>query len=412
MIAMADADGAVALAFHRFGPYHRARLEAVRARSARVQSLEFSSVDETYAWERVRIAGGMHVSVFADADVDRKSSREVAQRVSQALDRLRPAVLAIPGWSHPAALSGLAWSLRNARSAVLMSESTAGDEPRRPWREWIKRRVVRLFAAALVGGGPQAAYVGALGMPEEAIFPGYDAVDNAYFETRAATTRAQAERLRSELDLPPAFFLASCRFVPRKNLSRLIEAFARYRARAGQQGWGLVLLGSGVLASRIEAQVRELGLAGAVRLPGFIQYEALPSYYGLAGAFVHASTSEQWGLVVNEAMASGLPVLVSERCGCAPDLVEDGVNGFTFDPHDVEELAGLMQRVAAMTDQRRLAMGRAGQRIVADWGPERFADGLMRAVQVAMRRPPPKVSWFDRQLLAGLINRPGRRNSA
>jgi glycosyltransferase involved in cell wall biosynthesis len=158
--------------------------------------------------------------------------------------------------------------------------------------------------------------------------------------------------------------------------------------------------------------VRELGLAGAVRLPGFIQYEALPSYYGLAGAFVHASTSEQWGLVVNEAMASGLPVLVSERCGCAPDLVEDGINGSTFDPHDVEELAGLMQRVAAMTDQRRLAMGRAGQRIVADWGPERFADGLMRAVQVAMRRPPPKVSWFDRQLLAGLINRPGRRNSA
>jgi glycosyltransferase involved in cell wall biosynthesis len=409
---MTDADGAVALAFHRFGPYHRARLEAVRARLARVQSLEFSSVDEIYAWERVLIEEGTHVSVFSDADVDRKSSREVAQRVSQALDELSPAVLAIPGWSHPAALSGLAWSLRNARPAVLMSESTAGDEPRRPWREWIKRRVVRLFAAALVGGAPQAAYVRALGMPKEAIFPGYDAVDNAYFANCAATTRAEAERVRGELDLPPAFFLASSRFVPRKNLSRLVEAFSRYRARAGPQGWGLVLLGSGMLASRIEAQVRELGLAGAVQLPGFIQYEALPRYYGLADAFVHASTSEQWGLVVNEAMASGLPVLVSERCGCAPDLVAAGVNGFTFDPYDVEELAGLMQRVAAMTDEQRHAMGLASQTIIAGWGPERFADGLMKAVDVARSRPLPKPNWLDRPLLTALLHRPGRRNSS
>ena len=123
-------------------------------------------------------------------------------------------------------------------------------------------------------------------------------------------------------------------------------------------------------------------------LAGFRQYDELPAWYGLASAFVHASTTEQWGLVVNEAMASGLPVLVSNRCGCAPDLVEDGVNGFTFDPYDVEALAGLMQRVAAMTDERRAAMGRAGQRIIAEWGPERFAEGLMQAVEARMRRPP------------------------
>jgi 1,2-diacylglycerol 3-alpha-glucosyltransferase len=59
---------------------------------------------------------------------------------------------------------------------------------------------------------------------------------------------------------------------------------------------------------------------------------------GLASAFIQASTTEQWGLVVNEAMASGLPVLVSERCGCAPDLVKNGVNGYTFDPYDIKEI--------------------------------------------------------------------------
>jgi glycosyltransferase involved in cell wall biosynthesis len=405
VISLADADGAVALAFHRFGPYHRARLEAARARLVRLQSLEFSVVDETYAWARVRIEEGTHVSVFGDADVDRKSSREVAQRVNQALDQLGPAVLAIPGWSHPAALGGLAWALRNSRSAVLMSETTAGDEPRRPWREWIKRRVVRLFAAALVGGAPQAAYVRALGMPKDAISPGYDVVDNVHFAKRSAMTRAEAERLRSERDLPPAFFLASSRFVAKKNLLRLLDAYALYRQRAGLDHWRLVLLGDGELRPSIVSRIAELDLVEDVRLPGFKQYDEVPIYYGLALAFVHASTSEPWGLVINEAMASGLPVIVSNRCGCVPDLVKDGVNGFTFDPCDVAELAGLMQRVAALADEQRHAMGRASQRIIADWGPERFAEGLMQAVQVAMRRPPPEPSWLDKTLLWMLMHR-------
>jgi glycosyltransferase involved in cell wall biosynthesis len=85
--------------------------------------------------------------------------------------------------------------------------------------------------------------------------------------------------------------------------------------------------------------------------------------------------------------------------------VRDGVNGFTFDPYDVDGLAGLMHRVAAMTDAQREAMGRAGRRIVAAWGPERFADGLLRAVQSAMSRPPPTVSWYDRALLWSLAHR-------
>jgi 1,2-diacylglycerol 3-alpha-glucosyltransferase len=402
---MIDVDPSVTLGFHRFGPYHRARLNAVRSRLAGLASLEFSSVDE-YAWEAVPVEQPAHISLFCDADVNRKPAREVARRVGDALDRLAPAVLAVPGWSHPAALRGLAWCLRNSRSAVLMSESTAHDERRVFWREWIKRRVVRLFAAALVGGAPQAAYARELGIPEEAIFPGYDAVDNAYFAEQAARVRDTAEVERTRLDLPVRFFLAASRFIAKKNLPRLLEAYAAYRARAGADAWHLVLLGDGELRADIESRIARPDLAGRVMLAGFRQYDELPAYYGLASAFVHASTTEQWGLVVNEAMACGLPVLVSERCGCAPDLVEDGVNGFTFDPYDIQALARLMQWVTAMPDERRAAMGRAGQRIIADWGPERFADGLMLAVQAALRQPPRIPSLFDHALLWALARRP------
>jgi glycosyltransferase involved in cell wall biosynthesis len=127
-------------------------------------------------------------------------------------------------------------------------------------------------------------------------------------------------------------------------------------------------------------------LHGHVLLPGFKQYPDLRAYYGLASAFVHASTTEPWGLVVNEAMASGLPVLVSNRCGCAPDLVRDGVNGFTFDPGNVEQLAHLMLKVSTLNYQLS-TFSVASRRIVASWGADRFASGLHQAAEAALGAP-------------------------
>src|SRR5207249_5035240 len=157
------------------------------------------------------------------------------------------------------------------------------------------------------------------------------------------------------------YFLASARFVEKKNLTSLIRAYAEYRDRLkgigvtdpGYKGapWDLVLLGDGPLRETLNAQLSTLNLHSHVHLPGFKQYDELPVYYALANAFVHASTTEQWGLVVNEAIASGLPVIVSERCGCVPELVQG--NGFTFDPMDEHELASLLFRMATLSDDDR-----------------------------------------------------------
>jgi 1,2-diacylglycerol 3-alpha-glucosyltransferase len=396
----------VAVLFHRIGPYHLARLEAAGARCS-LTAIELSSVDDTYAWSQVDGAPNFaRLALFADEDVDRKRRSEVERRVHAALTEADPQVVAIPGWSHPGALAALLWSLQKGRPALLMSESAMHDRARGRAREAAKRQVVRLFSSALVGGAPQCAYACALGLSRATIFDGYDVVDNEHFARGARHARIAGELWRARLGLPERFFLASGRFVAKKNLIRLLDAYAEYRRWAGVGAWHLVLLGDGELRSEVESRIARLDLAGAVVLPGFRQYHELPACYGLAGAFVHASTTEQWGLVVNEAMASGLPVIVSKRCGCTHDLVRNGINGFTFDPFDVDELARLMQRVAAMTDGQREAMGRAGQRIIADWGPERFADGLMRAVQVAMSRPPPPAGWSDQALLWALARRP------
>jgi glycosyltransferase involved in cell wall biosynthesis len=395
----------IAVCFHHLGPYHRARLRAASARVPLV-AVEFCSVDGAHGWERVTESAGFDkVTLFDGAGVLTKKRTTIRRRMAEVLAELDPSVVVVPGWSHPAALAMLEWSSSRRRPAVLMSDSTAYDERRRWWREAVKRRVIAFGSAALAAGAPQSAYLRALGLRSDAVFTGYDAVDNDYFAERAARVRDTAEAERARLKLPERFFLAACRFVAKKNLDRLLAAYAAYRRLTGAGAWHLVLLGDGELRPHVENSIARLRLAGDVILPGFKQYDELPAYYGLASAFVHASTSEQWGLVISEAMASGLPVIVSERCGCAPDLVENGVNGFTFDPCEVDELAGLMQRVAVMTDGQRRALGEASRHIIAHWGPDRFADGLMQAVEAAMSRPPPMASLFDRALLRSLAYR-------
>jgi glycosyltransferase involved in cell wall biosynthesis len=146
-------------------------------------------------------------------------------------------------------------------------------------------------------------------------------------------------------------------------------------------------------------------LEDSVLLPGFKQYDELPAFYGPAGAFIHASTTEPWGLVVNEAMASGLPVLVSNRCGCAQDLVQEGKNGFTFDPDNVEELAQLMFQVSAFQPSKLSEFGSESRRIISGWGPERFATGLRDAVAAALESPPKRAGALDRLLLRLLLCR-------
>jgi glycosyltransferase involved in cell wall biosynthesis len=405
----------VAVLFHRLGPYHHARLRAA-GRVLATNAIELSGADECYAWDKIHGSEGFErATLFEGADSHTRPEGEVRRAVESALNACRPAGVAINGWSDPAALGALQWCLQAGTPAIVMSESTEWDGRRRPWLEWVKSRIVRLCSAGLAGGKPHADYLAKLGMPPGRIFTGYDVVDNDYFAAGAARARGQLAEIRNRHKLPESYFLASARFVEKKNLPGLIEAYGRYRelASGGRKSkpgsdrlWHLVLLGDGQLKPVILERIAALGLAGCVHLPGFVQYPELPAYYGLAGAFIHASTTEQWGLVVNEAMASDLPVLVSQRCGCAQDLVQQGVNGFTFDPFDIEAMARVMHQLTESPD-RLSAMGQASGRLIKDWGPERFGENLGRAMDASMDSPRPPASRFDVALLRMLARRHG-----
>lgn len=394
--------------FDHFGPYHWARLRGA-AKYAEVVGFELFGQTRDYSWERtteVAADPGSYGLRTLLPSVHRTaaSPTEILESVQQALEECRPEAVAIPGWSDQGGLAALDWCARRNVPVILMSESQEDDEPRRWAKEAVKRRIVRLCSAALVGGTPHKNYLAALGMPPERIFCGYDVVDNDYFARGADTARRQSEVLRRSLGLPDRYFLASKRFIPKKNLLRVIQAFARYRRAAGAEAWDLVILGNGPLEQEIRHTIETLDLEMHVRLPGFKQYDEMPNYYGLASAFIHASTTEQWGLVVNEAMAAGLPVLVSKRCGCAPDLVRDGRNGLLLDPDDVGQMANAMLRLAERSDLS--AMGAVSRDIMASWTTDTFGKNLRAAVTISVAKSPSHLTLQDSMMLRLLTSHP------
>jgi 1,2-diacylglycerol 3-alpha-glucosyltransferase len=298
--------------------------------------------------------------------------------------------------------------LRRGIPMIVMSESARQDECRTWWKEMIKRRMVDLYSAALVGGRRHVEYLVELGMPRERVFTGYDVVDNEYFRQKAQEVRGQKSDVRKQYGLPENYFLASARFVEKKNLQRLISVYAEYRRSSEVRNpksdvgedktpWDLVLLGDGPLKTDLFRLISDLRLRDHVHLPGFRPYDELPVYYACANAFVHASAVEQWGLVVNEAIASGLPVIVSDRCGCAPELVNG--NGFTFDPTNENELAARLSDMTSLSDQERKHLGDSSYRIAANFAPERFGEGLEHATSAAMGVPQKRYGAIDRALL-------------
>lgn len=394
----------IVILFSVLGPYVIARVRAASVLST-LTVIEGSIRSSTYAWSPHDQIDGLNIKIISsDKSIEELIGGVIAKRVFTVLDEIAPDVVAIPGYSTALALAAIYWCGINSVPAIMMSDSTAHDEPRNFWKESIKRRILRMTSAGLVGGAPHTDYLRDLGLPKNHIFTGYDVIDNAYFAAQAEIARQDKESLREHLALPQKFFLASNRFIEKKNLPRLLDAYAWYRNQAGLDAWSLVMLGDGLLKPSLLEIIERYDLGQWVLFPGFKQYDEIPLYYGLAGAFVHASTTEQWGLVINEAMASGLPVLVSDRCGCAPDLVEEGRNGYTFDPYDVDALAGLMLKISS-DDCDRVAMGQASREIIARWTPQTFAENLVKAAEAALQAPRPKLGLRDKTLLWALMRR-------
>lgn len=371
----------VALIHHSFGPYHLARAKRLReVHPGEVHLVQLAAREHQREWaiDAPVPMTTVHRGAFEDA-----SPKILCDGVRNTLDALQPDVVVIAGYAWAPMRAAASWAKRTGAAAVLLSDSHRLDRPRSFVREQVKRLWVQAhFDTAFTAGSLSAAYLQTLGFGSERIWRGYDVVDNDAFTAIAKRTRSRAQEVRASLGVPESFLLYVGRLSPEKNLQVLLRAFAQFK-RQSKSSLELVIAGGGPLDRALREEATRSG--APVRFTGFLQQERLAELYGLAEALVLPSTSEPWGLVVNEAMASGLPIITSTSCGCAADLVFPGVNGWLVRPDDISGFARTFEELSS-DPSRRARMGEASIRLISPWSLELWADALSDCIEHASER--------------------------
>ncbi|MBP9026288.1 MAG: glycosyltransferase [Phycisphaerae bacterium] len=378
------------------GPYHVARFRVLGRRlagyGAHLVGVELAAAEKAYPWRVSRDALEFQWRTLAsDGAVEDISGWGQRRLTRKCLEELQPVVTVVPGWSDAFLRYALAWCRSGPGICLVAGDSTADTrrtdyEPKRRLRllELYKRWLLRGVDGALVSGDASRDYFASLGVPRERIFLKYDVVDNEYIAQRAEQARRAATSLRVQYKLPQEFFFYPARLLRIKNHFRLLEAYELYLQRAGDSAWGLVMLGDGPAAQEVDAAIARLGCPKIVRRP-FAPLEVTADHYGLASALVFPSLRETWGLIVNEAAAAGLPLLVARNCPATDHLVLPGQNGWHFDPERPAQLAELFWRMSSLSVEDRERMGAISRQVVATWGLEGHVDEVLKAVAAAMQ---------------------------
>jgi glycosyltransferase involved in cell wall biosynthesis len=295
-----------------------------------------------------------------------------------ALQRLRPDVILCAGYSYLASWQVAYWARRTRVPLLLWAESTAADQRRgHAIVEALKRHYLRMCSGFIAAGQSSRQYFRQFGIPDRLIFTAPDAVDNAFFRTRADAARRDGPALRAQLGLPARYFLNVGRLIEVKGVFDLLEAYAKLDGQL-RANVSLVFVGDGVAKPELVARARQIA-PGHVDFRGFLQRDDLPAVYALAEALVFPTHTDPWGLVVNEAMASGLPVIATDVAGCTPDLVLDSVTGWVVPAKDPARLAEALSRLATHPEQAA-HMGCQAARKIQDHSPEACARGIADAV--------------------------------
>ena len=358
----------IVFVWDNFGPMHNDRCEAVACfTKRRVIGLEMYQSSDTYDW------------VSNEADAFERLTLMPGNRRGQRLAILRAMLRArrkigkadwfLCHYERPEIfLFAMALRLFGQR-VFTMGCSKFDDLPRRAYREYFKSWWMKPYCGAIGSGYRSKAYLEFQGIAAGKVHGEYNTLSIDRIISLAGTAPAPAGIPFSDRD-----FTIVARFVPKKNLFMALEAFSIF-ARSAQSNRRLDLCGSGELEMQLREKVQSLGLTDRVIFHGFVQSDGVARVLAKSLALLLPSVEEQFGNVVIEAQAMGLPVILSDNCGARDLLVRSGVNGFVIEPDNPEGMAyfmGLMDRDRSLWER----MCRAAAAAAPKGDVARFAEGV------------------------------------
>lgn len=332
------------------------------------------------SWD-VDLQSGYHSEFLTRGVPLRTASASQVENLPQLIARVDPEWIMIPGYSRPFERQLARLASSQGRKLILRGEfsdssyndrSLAKQLARSLYLRWFYSKVERFCYPGALGRRHLIRH----GVSQSKMFFSPYSVDDATIGARGQKSLRMSERARLGIQEDDFMFLMSGKLIPRKDPLALLEAI---RAMPSAKKIGLIALGDGELRAKFDAEARAL-LGSRYIAPGFVNQSQLARYFQAADGFVMPSHFETWGLVVNEAMHFGLPVIVSDRVGCYPDLVVPGRTGHVYPRGDNAVLGALMQQLAAHPERSR-RMGDAARERVNGYTIAHAARGVVEAMR-------------------------------
>lgn len=262
---------------------------------------------------------------------------------------------------------------------ILWSESTINEKS---WRRTVSLPLVKFMVRhsdAYIAIGTRAReYFTCLGAKLQKIFVAYSTVDIECFKNKSNILKEKRNKLKEKMGIKTNGVITySGQLIERKGLFYLLQAYKKLRNDC--QDVSLLILGYGPQEKRLKEICKEENIEN-VFFTGFIEYNDLPTYYVVSDLLVLPSLEETWGLVINEAMACGLPIITTDKVGASVDLVKEGINGYIIEEKNIAQLYEAMKKIVLNLSLQK-KMGEQSRKIIEDFGLDNQVSGFVSAIK-------------------------------
>ena len=367
----------ILIVLRNIGPYHQSRFESLVNANLKVYAFETRPESKEYLWSSSNSFKYQVIkfpkSIYPEKDI---SNKEIDFFYKKNISQIKPDAIVSVGWADRSYQRLLIFANSKKIPCIIVSDSiikTEKSKKRFFFKEILKKIILRGYSSAFVAGKESKEYLIKLGFEKEKIFYPWDVVDNIFFE------KMNTKLKKSEYK----YFLCVSRFLERKNLFNLIKSFSNYQKEGGI--WGLKIIGSGNLYLKLKKYAENITNNEKIEIINWLQISELVDYYKNASGFILPSHFDNWGLVVNEAISSGLPCIVSQNCGCAVDLIKNNESGFVFDPNKNFELQNYMKKVENLTKDEQFKMVSLARTNLKNYDLDIFSKNFKKAIVFSIK---------------------------
>ena len=289
--------------------------------------------------------------VLFKGNVDKVPRWKLIKKLLKSLKKENFNIIYLGGYSEIAYWIALFYSkIKGKKIIVEMDSNEYNPDRKRFYKEFLKKIFIRGCDYGIVYGRLSKKYLIKLGMPKDNIVIKPNVTDNEFWIKGSEKNKTKRDELIKKFGFREKNFIFVGRFSKVKNLLFMLKVFAMVKQQTKDKRWGLILVGDGPQKEELIKFVDNEKIKDVFFVP-FKQKKELPLYYAVSDVFILPSLSETWGIVINEAMASGVIPLVSERCG-AVDLIENEKKGFIFDPLNENDLKEKMMFIMNLSEEK------------------------------------------------------------